>query len=78
MPREAATLAVCLTKETPATLSALARLAHCPGHHIERSAIILHLADQRGTTEIAANAAHSTGHPLRPPGQSGGTAQRRR
>jgi transposase len=54
MPRKAATLALCLTEETRATLSALARSRTAPAHHVERSAIILHLADQRGATEIAA------------------------
>ena len=54
MPREAATLALCLTEETRATLTALARSRTAPAHHVERSAIILHLADQRDATEIAA------------------------
>ena len=54
MPRKAATLALCLTEETRVTLTALARSRTAPAHHVERSAIILHLADQRDTTEIAA------------------------
>jgi transposase len=54
MPRKAATLALCLTEETRATLSALARSRTAPAHHVERSAIILHLADRRDATEIAA------------------------
>jgi transposase len=54
MPRKAATLALCLTEEMRATLSALARSRTAPAHHVERSAIILHLADQRDATEIAA------------------------
>jgi hypothetical protein len=54
MPRKAATLALCLTEETRATLTALARSRTAPAHHVERSAIILHLADQRDATEIAA------------------------
>jgi transposase len=53
MPRKAATLALCLTEGTRATLSALARSRTAPAHHVERSAIILHLADQRDATEIA-------------------------
>lgn len=54
MPRKAATLALCLTEETRVTLAALARSRTAPAHHVERSAIILHLADQRDATEIAA------------------------
>jgi len=54
MPRKAATLALCLTEEARVTLSALARSRTAPAHHVERSAIILHLADQRDATEIAA------------------------
>ena len=50
MPRKAATLALCLTEETRATLSALARSRTAPAHHVERSAIILHRADQRDAT----------------------------
>jgi transposase len=54
MPRKAATLALCLTEQTRVTLTALARSRTAPAHHVERSAIILHLADQRDATEIAA------------------------
>jgi transposase len=54
MPRKAATLALSLTEETRATLTALARSRTAPAHHVERSTIILHLADQRDATEIAA------------------------
>jgi transposase len=54
MPRKAATLALCLNEETRATLTALARWRTAPAHHVERSTIILHLADQRDATEIAA------------------------
>ncbi len=54
MPRKAATLALCLTEETRATLSALAPSRTAPAHHVERSAIILHLADQFDATESAA------------------------
>ena len=54
MPRKAATLALCLTEETRTRLSVLARSRTAPAHHVERSAIILHLADQRDVTEIAA------------------------
>ena len=54
MPRKAATLTLCLTEEARVTLTALARSRTAPAHHVERSAIILHLADQRDTTEIAA------------------------
>jgi transposase len=35
-------------------LTALARSRTAPAHHVERSAIILHLADRRDATEIAA------------------------
>ena len=54
MPRKAATLALDLTEEVRATLTALARSRTAPAHHVERSAIILHLADRRDATEIAA------------------------
>jgi transposase len=54
MPRKAATMAFCLTEETRSTLSALARSRTAPAHHVERSAIILHLADRRDASEIAA------------------------
>jgi transposase len=54
MPRKSAILAMCLTEETRARLSALARSRTAPAHHIERSAIILHLADQHDVSEIAA------------------------
>ena len=53
MPRKAATLALCLTEQTRVTLIALARSRTAPAHHVERSAIILRLADQRDATEIA-------------------------
>ena len=54
MPRKAATLALDLTEEVRARLTALARSRTAPAHHVERSAIILHLADRRDATEIAA------------------------
>jgi transposase len=54
MPRKATTLAPDLTEEVRATLTALARSRTAPAHHVERSAIILHLADRRDATEIAA------------------------
>ena len=54
MPRKAATLALCLTEETRARLSALARSRTAPAHHVERSGIILHLADQNDISEVAA------------------------
>ena len=54
MPRKAATLALSLTEEMHAALSALARSRTAPAHHVERSAIILQLAEQRDATEIAA------------------------
>lgn len=54
MPRKATTMALSLTDEVRSTLSALARSRTAPAHHIERSAIILHLADRRGASEIAA------------------------
>jgi hypothetical protein len=57
MPRKAATLALSLTEEARAALTALARpLARsrtAPAHHVERSAIILHLANRRDPAEIA-------------------------
>lgn len=54
MPRKATTLALCLTDEARSTLSALARSRTAPAHHVERSAIILHLADRRDASQIAA------------------------
>lgn len=53
MPRKASTMALCLTEETRSALSALARSRTAPAHHVERSAIILHLADRRDANEIA-------------------------
>ena len=53
MPRKATTMALCLTEEARSTLSALARSRTAPAHHVERSAIILHLADRRDASEIA-------------------------
>jgi hypothetical protein len=54
MPRKAKVMALSLTDETRSTLSELARSRTAPAHHVERSAIILHLADQRSTSETAA------------------------
>ena len=54
MLREPATLALCLTEETRTRLNALARLRTAPAHHVERSAIILHLVDWHDVSEIAA------------------------
>ncbi|HEV2387941.1 MAG TPA: helix-turn-helix domain-containing protein [Candidatus Acidoferrales bacterium] len=54
MPRKATPIALCMTEETRSTLSALARSRTAPAHHVERSAIILHLADRRHASEIAA------------------------
>jgi transposase/DNA-directed RNA polymerase specialized sigma24 family protein len=47
-------MALSLTEEARSTLSALARSRTAPAHHIERSAIILHLAEYRDASEIAA------------------------
>jgi transposase len=54
MPRKATTMALSLTEEARTTLAALARSRTAPAHHVERSAIILHLADRRDASEIAA------------------------
>lgn len=54
MPRKPTTLALCLTEETRARLSSLARSRTAPAHHVERSAIILHLLDDYDVSEIAA------------------------
>jgi hypothetical protein len=54
MPHKANTTALCLTEEVRTTLSALARSRTAPAHHVERSAIILHLADRHDASEIAA------------------------
>src|ERR1700758_2261227 len=53
MPRKPATLALCLTEETRARLSSLARSRTAPAHHVERSTIILHLVDQHDVSEVA-------------------------
>ncbi|HEX4145271.1 MAG TPA: IS630 family transposase [Pirellulales bacterium] len=47
-------MSLSLTEEARSTLAALARSRTAPAHHVERSAIILHLADRRGASEIAA------------------------
>jgi hypothetical protein len=47
-------MALSLTGETRATLSVLARSRTAPAQHVERSAIILHLADRRRAGETAA------------------------
>ena len=54
MPCKATTMALSLTEEARSTLAALARSRTAPAHHVERSAIILHLADRRDASEIAA------------------------
>ncbi|MGC8698043.1 MAG: hypothetical protein ACP5Q0_06170, partial [Halothiobacillus sp.] len=43
-----------LTEETRTRLSELARSRTAPAHHVERSAVILHLADQNDVNEVAA------------------------
>jgi Winged helix-turn helix len=53
MPRQAKVMELALTDEARSTLSVLARSRTAPAHHIERSAIILHLADRRSTSETA-------------------------
>jgi transposase len=54
MPRAAKVMELALTDEARSTLSALAQSRTAPAHHIERSAIILHLADRRSASETAA------------------------
>jgi transposase len=54
MPRKPTTMSLCLTEEARFKLSALARSRTASAHHVERSAIILHLADRRDATDIAA------------------------
>jgi len=54
MPRKATTLALDLSEEARAELLALARSRTASAHHVERSAIILHLADRRDATQVAA------------------------
>lgn len=54
MPRKAKVMALSLTDETRSTLCVLARSRTAPVHHVERSAIILHLADRRSASETAA------------------------
>jgi hypothetical protein len=47
-------MTLCLTEEVRATLSALVRSRTTPAQRVERSIIILHLAEQRDASEIAA------------------------
>jgi transposase len=54
MLRKANVIAPSLTDEARSTLSALARSRTAPAHHVQRSAIILCLADRRSATETAA------------------------
>jgi transposase len=54
MPRKPTPMALSLTEEARATLADLARSRTAPAHHVERSAIILHLADWHDASEIAA------------------------
>ena len=54
MPRKAKVMALSLTEETRSTLSVLARSRTAPAHHVERSAIILLLADRRSASDTAA------------------------
>ena len=54
MPRRAKVMAPPLTDETRSMLAVLARSRTAPAHHVERSAIILHLADRRSASETAA------------------------
>ena len=51
MPRKATTMTLSLTEEARFTLAALARSRTALAHHVERSAIILHLADRRDASE---------------------------
>ena len=53
MPRRAKVMAPSLTDETRSMLPVLARSRTAPAHHVERSAIILHLADRRSASETA-------------------------
>jgi hypothetical protein len=54
IPGKTATLALCLTEETPARLRTLVRSSTAPAYHAKPSPIILHLVDQHDVTEIAA------------------------
>jgi hypothetical protein len=47
-------MAPSLTDETRSMLAVLARSRTAPAHHVERSAIILHLADRHSASETAA------------------------
>jgi hypothetical protein len=76
MPRKATTMALSLTEEARSTLAVLARSRTAPTHHVERSAIILHLAAHRDASEIGSPWHRPpAGHPMRPPGDGRGTAQ---
>jgi hypothetical protein len=54
MPRRAKLMAPSLTDETRSMLAVLARSRTAPARHVERSAIILHLADRRSASKTAA------------------------
>jgi transposase len=54
MPRKATPMALCLTDDDRSTLYDLARSRTAPAHHVERSAIILQMAEHRDASEIAA------------------------
>jgi hypothetical protein len=54
MPRKAAAMALSLTDETRSILAVVARSRTAAGHHVERSAIILHLGSRRSASETAA------------------------
>ena len=54
MSRKSSTLALSLTEAAHARLSALARSRTAPAHHVERSAIILHLRGLRRSRDAAA------------------------
>ncbi len=54
MPRKATPMALCLTDDDRSTLCDLVRSRTAPAHHVERSAIILQMAEHRDASQIAA------------------------
>jgi hypothetical protein len=54
MPRKAKVMALSLAEETRSALPVLAHSRTAPAHHVERSAIILRLADRCSASETAA------------------------
>jgi len=66
MPRKAKVMALSLTDETRSTLSELARSRTAPAHNVERSAIVLQLADRRSERHAAVSSSLSCRSSMQP------------